>query len=188
MGRPLVGSRSLLLDPLRSPLRAGAVRRQRTSLAYPPGSSQPADLTDFPLSADLSILGMSAPHNGVATVRQARLLVCSSRAASRGISILQQTPPDANARSTEPPSSRGMRLRMMLTPYLKSDGAITAGPRISRHWIDRVPFSPRSQFQFTSTRPCGVDSAPCFAALVTSSCSTISNTLCAAYMTEKFDP
>src|SRR5262245_17299998 len=29
MGRSLVGSRSLLLDPLRSPLRAGAIRRQR---------------------------------------------------------------------------------------------------------------------------------------------------------------
>jgi hypothetical protein len=31
--RPLVDSRSLLLDPLRSSLRAGAIQRERTSLA-----------------------------------------------------------------------------------------------------------------------------------------------------------
>jgi hypothetical protein len=39
----LVGSRSLLFDPLRNSLRAGA--RQRTSLAHPARSPQFAELT-----------------------------------------------------------------------------------------------------------------------------------------------
>src|SRR5262249_39650917 len=103
--------------------------------------------------------------------------VCRSRAGSRGISMLQQTPLDANARSTEPPNSCGMRSRMMLTPYLQSGEAATAGPPTSRHAIDRfAAFSPGPWFQFTSTRPCGVDSAPYFAAFVTNSCSTIAST------------
>ena len=90
--------------------------------------------------------------------------------------MLQQTPLDANARSTEPPNSRGMRSRMMLTPYLQSGEAATAGPPTSRHAIDRFgPFSPGPRFQFTSTRPCGVDSAPYFAAFVANSCSTIAS-------------
>src|SRR5262249_36192501 len=41
----LVGSRSLLLDPLRSSLRAGAIRRECKSLAHSPGPPQSADLT-----------------------------------------------------------------------------------------------------------------------------------------------
>src|SRR6516165_8858132 len=41
----LVGSRSLLLDPLRSSLRAGAIRRECKSLAHSSGPPQPADLT-----------------------------------------------------------------------------------------------------------------------------------------------
>src|ERR1700731_660011 len=45
-----------------------------------------------------------------------------------GISILQQTPPDAKARSTKPPNSCGMRSRMTLTPYLQLGEAPTAGP------------------------------------------------------------
>jgi len=45
MERPLVDSRSLLLDPLRSSLRAGAIPRERTSLAHSPGPPQSADLT-----------------------------------------------------------------------------------------------------------------------------------------------
>ena len=38
-------SRSLLLDPLRSSLRDGAIPRERTSLAHSPGPPQSADLT-----------------------------------------------------------------------------------------------------------------------------------------------
>src|SRR5215831_20265452 len=44
MERPLVDSRSLLLDPLRSSLRTGAIPRERTSLANSPGPPQSADL------------------------------------------------------------------------------------------------------------------------------------------------
>src|SRR5262249_54221382 len=108
---------------------------------------------------------------------------------SIGISILQQTPPDANARSTEPPSSCGMRSRMILMPYLHSGEAATAGPPISRHAIDRFAASlPGPRFQFTSPRPRGGDSAPYFAAFVTSSCSTIASTWVAAAGSAIFGP
>src|SRR6476620_5002626 len=60
---------------------------------------------------------------------------------SMGISILQQIPSDANARSTEPPNSCGMSSRMMPTPYLQSGEAATVGPPISRHTIDRFAAS-----------------------------------------------
>jgi hypothetical protein len=90
---------------------------------------------------------------------------------SIGISILQQTPSDANARSTEPPGSCGMRLGMMLTLDLQLGEVATAGPPISRHDINSSS-SPGPRFQFTSTRPCGVDSAPYFAAFVANSLST----------------
>src|SRR5262249_46125914 len=66
---------------------------------------------------------------------------------SMGISILQQTPSDANVRSTEPPNSYGMSSRMMPTPYLQSGEAATVGPPISRHTIDSFAASlcgPRS--------------------------------------------
>src|SRR5262249_19954736 len=95
---------------------------------------------------------------------------------SMGKSILQDTPSDANARSTEPPNSRGRRPRMVRPPYPQSGEAATVGPPISRHTIDRFAASlwgPRCQF--TSTRPCGVESAPYFAAFVTNSCSTIAS-------------
>ena len=70
---------------------------------------------------------------------------------------------------------------MMLTPYLQSGEAATAGPPTSRHAIDRLAASlPGSRFQLTSTRPCGVDSAPYFAAFVASSCSTIATVWVAA--------
>ena len=105
---------------------------------------------------------------GLTSVTRSGPCPVRSSSAARGISMLQQTPPDANARSTEPPSSCGMRSRMMLTPYLQSGEATTAGPPISRHVIDRFPASsPGARFQFTSTRPCGADSAPYFAAFVT---------------------
>ena len=103
--------------------------------------------------------------------------------------MLQQTPLDANARSTEPPNSCGMSSRMMPTPYLQSGEAATVGPPISRHAIDRFAASlPSPWFQFTSTRPCGVDSAPYFAAFVTSSCSTIASTWVAATGSAMFGP
>src|SRR5215471_12150621 len=60
---------------------------------------------------------------------------------SMGISILQQTPSDANARSTEPPNSCGMTSRMMPTPYLQLGEAATVGPPISRQTIDRFAAS-----------------------------------------------
>ena len=78
---------------------------------------------------------------------------------------------------------------MMLTPYLQSGEAATAGPPISRHVIDRFPASsPDPRFQFTSTRPCGVDSAPYFAAFVTNSCSTIASVWVAATVSVTFGP
>src|SRR5438270_5464239 len=61
-----------------------------------------------------------------------------------GISILQQTPPDAKARSTKPPNSCGMRSRMTLTPYLQLGEAATAGPPTSRHSMDRLAACARS--------------------------------------------
>ena len=65
---------------------------------------------------------------------------------------------------------------MMLTPYLQSGEAATAGPPTSHHAIDRFAASSAgSRFQFTSTRPCGVDRAPYFAAFVANSCSTIAS-------------
>src|SRR5260221_10265852 len=66
--------------------------------------------------------------------------------------------------------------RMMLTPYLQSGEAATVGPPISRHHIIRLAASPSApRFHSTSTRPCGVDSAPYFAAFVTSSFSTVAS-------------
>ena len=46
-------------------------------------------------------------------------------------SILQQTPLDANARSTAPPSSCGMRSRMMLTPYKRAHSISSRGFALS---------------------------------------------------------
>ena len=69
----------------------------------------------------------------------ARTMGVCARPAARGISILQQIPVDANARSTVPPSSRGTRSRMTLTPYRQFGEAATAGPPISRHAIQARP-------------------------------------------------
>ena len=78
---------------------------------------------------------------------------------------------------------------MMLTPYRQSGEAATAGPPTSRHAIDRfAAFSSGPRFQFTSTRPCGVDSAPYFAAFVANSCSTIASTWVAATGSVMFGP
>jgi hypothetical protein len=52
-----VDSRSLLLDPLRSSLRAGAIRRERTSLAHSPGPPQSADLIQWPVNSRRRVTG-----------------------------------------------------------------------------------------------------------------------------------
>ena len=62
-----------------------------------------------------------------------------------GSLIAQHTPVGANARSTEPPSSRGTRSRMTLAPYLCCGEASTAGPPISRHVIDSVVALPSGE-------------------------------------------
>src|SRR5262249_54215811 len=103
--------------------------------------------------------------------------------------MLQHTPVDANARSTEPPSSCGMRSRMMLTPYLQSGEAATAGAPTSRHAIDKVAASsPGPRFQFTSTPPCRVRRAPDFATFVAHPASTLAGTGVAATGSVIFGP
>jgi len=77
--RPLVGSRSLLFDRLRSSLRAGALRRQRASLAHRPCSPQSAKLSAFADSVRwcsrlLQWIGRGK-FNRMSGVRQAPLIV-----------------------------------------------------------------------------------------------------------------
>jgi hypothetical protein len=49
---------------------------------------------------------------------------------------LTATPSGVKARSTVPPSSRGMRSRMMLAPYLHLGEVAMGGPPMSRHTIE----------------------------------------------------
>jgi hypothetical protein len=86
-------------------------------------------------------------------------------------------------------SSNSRTFSMAITAWSAKVEAGTAGPPISRHAIDRFAASlPSPWFQFTSARPCGVDSAPYFAAFVTSSCSTIASTWVAATGSAIFGP
>src|SRR5262249_27846864 len=93
--------------------RPSRLSPKSVSILLPATSSQPARFAETRRS------GTASRDSAPPWLRP----VSRSRAGSRGISMLQQTPLDANARSTEPPNSCGMRSRMMLTPYLQSGEA-----------------------------------------------------------------
>jgi hypothetical protein len=91
---------------------------------------------------------------------------------SSGISNRHRSPSAENTRSLIPPSSYGMRSRMISIPY---PGSEYRAPPLSCHSIIiRGPASPSIPRRHRARIcPSGTDSAPCFAALVANSCRTI---------------
>src|SRR5215472_13528004 len=74
-----VGSRSLLLDPLRSSLRAGTIRRQRTSLAHTDLIYEGlAELRLFGIGRGFSFLANEAPFGTPRGAASRKSLGCRS--------------------------------------------------------------------------------------------------------------
>jgi hypothetical protein len=93
---------------------------------------------------------------------------------SPGISTRHLVPSGAKESSVRPPSSKGISSRIMLVPKPDRLGARAGGPPVSCHSMrSRSSDSFCSHCHRTDTRPLRLESAPYFAALVTSSCSTI---------------
>src|SRR5262245_7614396 len=77
--RQLVGSHSLLFNPLRSCLRTGAARSQRTSLARPPGWPQSAKLIAFQTENRSSLAGVDKILKGAKPAATSLLMEVRNR-------------------------------------------------------------------------------------------------------------
>src|SRR5262245_30493838 len=107
-------------------------------------------------------------------LRSEPLLLGSVSGRSSSTTMRQTRPLGRNVSSTSPGVSRLSARVISRVPKPCRRGVSTSGPPCSLHTIaSRRPWpSPRSRSQRIFTQPPGVLSAPCFAALVASSCST----------------